>query len=129
MLKYKPEELQNALMYCIPSKLVQTLKDNQVNPKSIWQIVVFDHYAILAISEKYYAAVSSLNSGYSGAGPSAFVELLQWCGCDDQDIFTAIKQKNPIHLMRIKGSWSLCQHEIKDIRPKRERRGKTRYFI
>ncbi len=129
MLKYKPEELQKAIMLCISSELIPNLQKFCVNPKTISEIFLFERYAILKISQKYYAAVTSLCAGYGGEGPSTLIELLQWCGCDDQGIFDAIRHKNLIHLKcKDTGYWHLFEHEIKGFEIIRVQ-GKKKCFI
>ena len=99
MLKYKPDELQKALLRTSSYEVIHTLQKYNVNPKTIREIAVIDSLSVLKISDRYYY-VSGFSSGYNGAGPGVLTELLEWCGCNNEAIFNEIKTQRRVHFQK-----------------------------
>ncbi len=99
MLKYIPSKLQKDIMHCASYELLNILKKQGVNPKTITEVAVIDCLAIIKMSYRFYAT-NAITAGYEGAGPYALKELMEWCGCDNPRIFDAINHNSRVHFFR-----------------------------
>lgn len=112
MLKYKPEDLRKALTGINTSQLIPILQENEVNPNTITEVAVIDSLSVLVISEQYYVTVA-LSSGHEGAGPKAFKEFMEWCGCGNQKIYELINRQPRVHFLRDENNkWAIYEPNV-----------------